>query len=114
MCINVIEDIGNMKKGIINLQSTYQDDAIIVSKLETFVQEIDSKLLEFKNNNSAKIKSNQIDSVIIHTVPLEVHDTEKVKEDDTKTEQKEDIKPDSKLKNKIDIKSDIKSLIVKK
>lgn len=114
MCINVIEDIGNMKKGIINLQSTYQDDAIIVSKLETFVQEIDSKLLEFKNNNSAKIKSNQIDSVIIHTVPLEVHDTEKVKEDDTKTEQKEDIKPDSKLKNKIDIKSDIKSLIVRK
>ena len=114
MCINVIEDIGNMKKGIINLQSTYQDDAIIVSKLETFVQEIDSKLLEFKNNNSAKIKSNQIDSVIIHTVPVEVYDTEKVKEDDTKTEQKEDIKTDSKLKNKSDIKSENKSLIVRK
>lgn len=53
MCINVIEDINNMKKGIINLQQTYQDDAIIVSKLETFVQEIDSKLLEFKKNNEA-------------------------------------------------------------
>jgi hypothetical protein len=53
MCINVIEDINNMKKGIINLQHTYQDDAIIVSKLETFVQEIESKLLEFKKNNEA-------------------------------------------------------------
>ena len=113
MCINVIEDIGNMKKGIINLQNTYQDDAIIVSKLETFVQEIDSKLLEFKNNNSAKIKSNQIDSVIIHTVPLEVYETEQLK-DDIKTEQKEDIKIDAKNKNKSDIKSENKSLIVKK
>ena len=55
MCINVIEDINNMKKGIINLQQTYQDDAIIVSKLETFVQEIDSKLLEFKKNNTELI-----------------------------------------------------------
>ena len=55
MCINVIEDINNMKKGIINLQQTYQDDAIIVSKLETFVQEIDSKLLEFKKINTELI-----------------------------------------------------------
>ena len=52
MCINVMEDITNMKKGISNLQKTYQDDAIIVSKLETFMQEIDSKLLEFKDTNS--------------------------------------------------------------
>lgn len=52
MCINVMEDITNMKKGISNLQKTYQDDAIIVSKLETFIQEIDSKLLEFKDTNS--------------------------------------------------------------
>jgi hypothetical protein len=93
MCINVIEDIGNMKKGIVNLQNTYQDDAIIVSKLETFVQEIDSKLLEFKNNNSAKIKSSQVDSVIIHTVPIEAHD---IKED-------EESKIDTQVKNETKI-----------
>ena len=93
MCINVIEDIGNMKKGIVNLQNTYQDDAITVSKLETFVQEIDSKLLEFKNNNSSKIKSIQIDSAIIHTVPIEVHD---IKED-------EESKIDTQIKNETKI-----------
>jgi hypothetical protein len=80
MCINVIEDIINMKKGIINLQNTYQDDAIIVSKFETFVQEIDSKLLEFKNINADKIKTTPVDSIVFQTVPLEIYEKEIEKE----------------------------------
>ena len=50
MFINLLTDIKNAKTGLYNLKDTYDSDIMFCCKIETLIQEIDAKLIEYQNN----------------------------------------------------------------
>jgi hypothetical protein len=47
MCNNLIDDLKKSKSGIVNLKDTYVDDIKFCCDLETMLQMIDAKLIEY-------------------------------------------------------------------
>jgi len=47
MCNNLIDDLKKSKSGIVNLKDTYVDDIKFCCDLETLLQMIDAKLIEY-------------------------------------------------------------------
>jgi hypothetical protein len=47
MCNNLIDDLKKSKSGIVNLKDTYVEDIKFCCDLETLLQMIDAKLIEY-------------------------------------------------------------------
>ena len=45
---NILKDLNNSKIGVANLKHTYSDDVMFCSKIDTFLQIIDAKIVELK------------------------------------------------------------------
>jgi hypothetical protein len=58
---NIIEDIKNALIGINNIKDTYMLDIMFCCKLDTLIQETNSKLLEFDNLSISNNNMNDVD-----------------------------------------------------
>ena len=59
---NLYNDLHSAKNGISNLRTTYSDDIMFCCTLDTYFQSIDVRLLEFKEQFPALIKSFRLDN----------------------------------------------------
>jgi hypothetical protein len=49
MFTNILNDIKNARVGLFNLKATYESDIMFCCKIETLIQEIDAKLVEYED-----------------------------------------------------------------
>jgi ribosome-binding ATPase YchF (GTP1/OBG family) len=57
ICNNLIKDLKESKNGISNLKETYADDVMFCCKLETLLEEIDTKLIDIESKNKFENES---------------------------------------------------------
>lgn len=48
LCNNIMNDLRNAKKGMLNLKETYSNDIMFTCKIDALVEEIDAKLAELE------------------------------------------------------------------
>jgi hypothetical protein len=49
LCVNIMNDLRNAKKGMLNLKETYNTDVMFTCKIDALVEEIDAKLTELES-----------------------------------------------------------------
>lgn len=52
MFVNLLADMKNARIGLFNLKATYEGDIMFCCKLETLIQEMDAKLIQYEDDNS--------------------------------------------------------------
>ncbi len=50
MFINLLSDMRNARIGLFNLKATYEGDVMFCCKLETLIQEMDAKLVQYEDD----------------------------------------------------------------
>ncbi len=51
MFSNLLADMRNARIGLFNLKATYEGDVMFCCKLETLIQEMDAKLIQYEDDN---------------------------------------------------------------